>query len=245
MAIRVCLSLLAILVCSPIQTSGKSAYEVIQLAAKKDSTIRNRRLNLEYDMLVTINTLNQKGEVVETRQEKKTMQPQSLITYSVDVDDTAERTAAGQSPSLSLEEKNLTAQFSITDMISRFVFSHAGKDHFNDMECFKIKFTPKPNQPYNSREEKIMNAVAGHVWIDKDSYSIVKTIGTLTQDVEVAWFFATMKSMDFTYLSQTLPNGDIGPAEFNLTFHVDATLFQIRRNQVSLFQNHRPSKSSS
>ena len=230
------LFLLASCHCSYAQIS---ALQVIKSAAERDTTIRERRLDLEYDMLLTVNTLDEKGNIVSSKQEKKTMQPQRLITYAVDVDDTEERVAAGEQPAND-SEKNLTAQFSITDMIDRFHFEHRGEESIRDLNCYKIHFNPKPDQPYHSREEKVINAITGHIWIDKKTYSIVQTIGKLTRDVEVAWFFATMKTMNFTYQTQNLPNGDIGPALFNLTFHVDATLFQIRRNQISLFQNHRP-----
>ncbi|MEM9399179.1 MAG: hypothetical protein AAF984_03145 [Verrucomicrobiota bacterium] len=226
------------MLCSSSAAFALAAEEIINRAVKHDGSVREQQEGMEYELTITIDKLSRHGETLKSKTETKTMRPARLISYSMDVDDAEEMLEAGHKPKPD-RKKNITAKFTISDMRDRFKFKLLGKESVRKQRAYKIFFEPKPDQDYNSREEKVMNHISGHVWIATSDYSILRTEGSLTRYVDVAWFFVTLKKMDFLYESKRLKNGLTAPDKFVMQFHIDATLAQIYRRQTSIFANHR------
>ena len=77
------------------------------------------------------------------------------------------------------------------------------------------------------REEKVANELEGILWIDKNDFSLIKNTGRLTKPVDVAWFFVTVREIDFTFLSTLLLNGELGPKRIQYRFLVDVPPFWV------------------
>ena len=47
----------------------------------------------------------------------------------------------------------------------------------------RIDFLPKPDMPYDNREEKVLNNTGGHIWASKADYSLIRNEGSLMRPV--------------------------------------------------------------
>lgn len=121
----------------------------------------------------------------------------------------------------------------------RFNLSRENDQTVEGKDCHVIRFSPKSDQPYDSREEKVVNALTGKFYIAKDDFSIVRSKGKLTEPVSVAWVFATMREVHFKYDAAPLPDGNFAPARFELLYDLQAALAYRRRLQISTMQNYR------
>ena len=83
----------------------------------------------------------------------------------------------------SLKQASREEPFNILNIISHYRFSAMPDEMWNNTPCYKIRFAPKGDQPYRNREEKVANALAGYLWIEKSDYSLLHNVGTLTQPV--------------------------------------------------------------
>jgi len=117
--------------------------------------------------------------------------------------------------------------FSILEIMPRFALTELPDEVVDGRLCRKIAFRPKTGQPYRGREEKVANHLEGVLWIDRQDYSLVKNTGRLTKAVEVAWFFAEVEEIEFSFSSTTLPNGQVGPKEIRYRFKVQVFPFLV------------------
>lgn len=128
----------------------------------------------------------------------------------------------------------------------RFKYVRMPDQTLRDRPCFVIKFSPKPDQPFNSREEKVINKVGGTIWIDQNDFSIIQTKGKLTEEVDVAWFLATMKGMDFNYETSELSSINIPvPSGFFMSFDLNIMGYRMAQKQVSQMTDYQPVSPSS
>jgi hypothetical protein len=116
----------------------------------------------------------------------------------------------------------------------RYNYQRLNDDTIRDRRCFVIKFSPKKDQPFSTREEKVINKVGGTIWIDQNDFSIIQTKGKLTEEVDVAWFLATMKNLDFNYQTSELGLADIPvPADFSMNFDLNIMGYRMAQRQKS------------
>lgn len=117
--------------------------------------------------------------------------------------------------------------FSILDIMPNFNLVLLPDEKVDGRLCHKISFFPKPGQSYRGREEKVANHLEGILWIDCQDYSLVKNTGRLTAPVEVAWFLAMVREIEFSFTSAVLPNGELGPKEIHYRFKVEVFPFWV------------------
>jgi hypothetical protein len=116
----------------------------------------------------------------------------------------------------------------------RYNYQRLNDDTIRDRRCFVIKFTPKKDQPFSTREEKVINKVGGTIWIDQNDFSIIQTKGKLTEEVDVAWFLATMKNLDFNYQTSELGLANIPvPSDFSMNFDLNIMGYRMAQRQKS------------
>lgn len=140
------------------------------------------------------------------------------------------------------DSETLKASFSLRRLAGRFDISLAGSDTVSGRPAWVLAFTPKPGQPYDNRIEKILNNLAGKMWVAQDDYSIVRTEAKLAREVDMAWFFASMVSLDYAYRADLSPDGTpprLRPAEFDVTFDIDVVSRHIRQRQAISMSGYR------
>jgi len=132
------------------------------------------------------------------------------------------------------DAKKVNAMLDMAKIAPRYNYQRLNDDTIRDRRCFVIKFTPKKDQPFSTREEKVINKVGGTIWIDQNDFSIIQTKGKLTEEVDVAWFLATMKNLDFNYQTSELGLADIPvPADFSMNFDLNIMGYRMAQRQKS------------
>ena len=196
----------------------EDAESIVQKMIDKDQSLVSGRKHLFCRIEETVEDLDEDGELVD----KKTF---GRITR----DEPAKNYAADDSHRLSNGEIEVSKEepFSILKIMPRFNLEILPDEEVEGRLCHKIHFSPKGEQPYEGREEKVANELEGILWIDKNDFSLIKNTGRLTKPVDVAWFFVTVREIDFTFLSTLLPNGELGPKRIQYRFLVDVPPFWV------------------
>lgn len=206
--------------------------EIVSRALAQDVALREVHQGYLYDFILTVEKLDGAGRVTNSHKTETTMRTQKEISYEVEtIEDPAARKRVHKA-------QKTMAVMNLKKLAPRFELSLAGEETIQDIPCYKVHFAPKKNQPYDSREEKVVNALEGDFWIAQDSSNIIRSQGNLHHPVEIAWFFATMKKLNFEYVTQQI-SGEPFPARFNLSYDVQAAMVLVRRHEISEMKNYR------
>jgi hypothetical protein len=211
-----------------------TADELIKLVAARDKQLVERRKAFDYDLDITREKLDDKRAPVETTHEHLVVRGDHRPDYGT-------RTTTG-TPAEETQKASREEPFELLKMVDHFTFKLEGTEMADEVECYKVRFTPKPDMPYNNREEKVLNAVSGHLWISTRDYSLIKNQGSLMHPVSVAWIFASLTEMEFTFDSMPLPNGDYGPKQVQYRYLVDIPFTTIHERDTRKMSNYRSTK---
>ena len=248
----------------PAQAPGPSVSEIIQNAIRRDEELRDLRQDFVYQLQVVTERLDDDNKVIpdKTKTVSAKIKPGKDITYSADFNDDAESSksdnpsgkskVAGVGAGRGLtrgggeddddgdkdqqveDAKKVNAMLDMAKIAPRYNYQRLNDETVRDRRCFVIKFTPKKDQPFSTREEKVINKVGGTIWIDQNDFSIIQTKGKLTEEVDVAWFLATMKSLDFNYQTSELGLADIPvPESFTMNFDLNIMGYRMAQRQKS------------
>jgi hypothetical protein len=211
--------------------AAPTADEIVAKVAAQDKKLVERRKAFDYDIEITREKLDSHKMVKQTLKETDVVKGDHKPGYgtrphSDDPDDEAENT--------SREEP-----FELLKMIDHYTYTLEGEETADGVECYKVAFTPKPDQPYENREEKVLNAVSGHLWVSTKDYSLIKNQGSLMHPVSVAWIFASLREMEFQFDSMTLPNGDSGPKQVQYRYLVSIPFTSMHERDTRKMSNYR------
>lgn len=247
----------------PAQAPGPSVNEIIKNAIRRDEELRDLRQDFVYQLKVVTERLDDDNKVIpdKTKTISAKIKPGKDITYSADFNDDSDSKSGG-SPGKSKvagvgggrglsggggdgdddddkdkqveDAKKVNAMLDMAKIAPRYNYLRLDDESIRNRRCFVIKFTPKKDQPFSSREEKVINKVGGTIWIDQNDFSIIQTKGKLTEEVDVAWFLATMKSLDFSYQTSELTLADIPvPESFTMNFDLNIMGYRMAQRQKS------------
>ena len=105
-----------------------------------------------------------------------------------------------------------------------FVFENAGQNG----DLMKITFRPNPNFQAPSREGKVLQQMAGEMWVDASQKRLVSIDGQLVNEVKFAGGLLghLEKGGQFAVKRAELANGDWEVTEINVNMHGKALLFK-------------------
>ena len=244
------------------QAPGPSVNDIIKNAIRRDEELRDLRQDFIYQLKVVTERLDDDNKVIpdKTKTVSAKIKPGKDITYSADFNDdsdsksgdtSAKTKVAGVGAGRNLRKnsdddddddkdkqvedaKKVNAMLDMAKIAPRYNYTRQNDETIRDRRCFVIKFTPKKDQPFASREEKVINKVGGTIWIDQNDFSIIQTKGKLTEEVDVAWFLATMKSLDFNYQTSELSLANIPvPESFMMNFDLNIMGYRMAQRQKS------------
>ena len=200
---------------------------------------------MECDETVKTERLDDQDKVVSTKTVFFLGGETKDLSYSTKVES---KSAATPSPDGKLgkdeeavKAQSLVAVMSLRKLASRYTFAFAGNAQVHGRDCQIFTYKPRPNQPAATREEKVVNNLQGHYWIDKHTFEILQVDGSLASPVSVA-LIASVTQMDFKFHSQTLPNGEVGPLDFSVNLAVRAPFYDFRQRQTTTMEDWRPRK---
>ena len=134
--------------------------------------------------------------------------------------------------------------FELLKIIDHYKYTLEGEETVDGVDCYKIAFTPKPDMPYENREEKVLNNVSGHIWASKLDYSLIKNEGYLLRPVSVAWIFATLREMEFHFDAMQMPNDDYGPGHLMYRYLVSIPFTEMHERDTRVMSKYRPAGSA-
>ena len=143
------------------------------------------------------------------------------------------------SPQDETQKASREEPFELLKILDHYNYNLEGEETVDGVPCYKIGFTPKPDMPYDNREEKVLNAVAGHLWASTKDYSLIRNEGALLHPVSVAWIFASLREMEFHFDTMSLPNGDPGPKVEQYRYLVSIPFLTLHERDTRRMSNYR------
>lgn len=224
--------LLAIaLLALPLRADDPAAWALVQKMVARDHVLNQRRAAYTYTVVETREKLDSDGRTISSSDVKMEIAGDKSPDYG---------TRSGQGVEASLKQAAREEPFNILHILTHYHFTMAGDDVWDGVPCYKVHFTPRDNQPYNNREEKVANSLQGDFWVSKADYSLMHNTGALVSPVPVAWFFASVHELNFDFDAMKLPNGDYGPGRIQYSFRVALPFFGIHERHTRLYSNYRP-----
>ena len=213
-----------------------TAEEMIHLVAARDKELVQRRKAFDYDIEITREKLDSDRAVVSAIREKEVVTGDRRPGYGT-------RSVDGN-PQNEAVKTSKEEPFELLKIIDHYTYTLEGEESVDGVDCYKIGFTPKPDMPYDNREEKVLNNVSGHIWASKQDYSLIKNEGSLLRPVSVAWIFATLQEMEFHFDSMRMPNGDYGPGHLTYQYRVTILFSELHERDTRQMSGYRPTGSS-
>lgn len=214
----------------PIQ-AAPTADEIIANVVARDKQLVERRKAFTYDIDITREKLDRHHTVVETLRDHEVIEGDRHLDYGT--------RPSGDNPDDEAKNASREEPFELLNIVDHYTYTLQGEEETDGVECYKVAFTPKPDMPYRNREEKVLNSVSGHLWVSTRDYSLIKNQGSLMHPVSVAWIFATLLEMEFTFDSMTLPNGDAGPKQVQYRYLVSIPFTSLHERDTRKMLNYR------
>jgi len=189
---KICLAILISLAHSlSAQTNALPPLPIIiqralDRAALEDENDREFNQNYNYTRIRLTEFHNAKGELI-SREEKRTDEGAAKIRRKPAVATEADEKNAPLSDTHSnIHGKMLHVKdYSLTNLVSRFQVTLAGREMVNGRSSFILDFVPRKNLPVHSYKDNFINQAAGRVWVDESDYAIAQANVYLTQQVNV------------------------------------------------------------
>jgi hypothetical protein len=210
--------------------AGDDATELMRRGEGNNRLARDRREVFDYRLVITKQHLDTDSAVKRTSREEQRISARERETFSVEA-------AGGNGGAARKTEFKEVCDFAT--MLPRYVWTLAGEAVLDGEPCLLVRYEPKPDLPYASREEKVMNNTGGTLWISRRQEQVVRNKAALVRPVSVAWFFATVESIEFDYIAQRLPNGDWGPASLEYEFRVRIPFGSLRQRERREMSDYR------
>jgi len=208
-----------------------SAEAIIAKVVARDKILVARRKAFDYDIAITREKLGDDRQVVDTIRETAVVTGNRGPGYGT-------RSPIGN-PEQEAQKTSREEPFELLNIIDHYTYRLEGEEVMDGVDCYKIGFTPKPDMPYENREEKVLNHVSGHIWAAKEDYSVIKNEGSLMEPVSVAWIFATLREMEFHFDAMQMPNGDYGPGRLQYRYLVSIPFMQLSERDTRVMSNYR------
>jgi hypothetical protein len=228
----ICILIWALMATPVDAESTPTPTEIIGFVAVRDKQLVERRKAFDYDMNITRDQLDSDKKVVSTSRDKVVVTSNRGPGYGT-------RPASPGDPQQEQQKTSREEPFELLKMVDHYTYTLDGEETVDGVDCYKIGFTPKPDMPYENREEKVLNNVSGHIWASKRDYSLIKNEGSLMHPVSVAWIFATLREMEFHFDAMQMPNGDYGPGRLQYRYLVNIPFMQLHERDTRVMSHYR------
>ena len=211
--------------------------EIVQRAVANDEQRHEHRLGFACDQIVTTERLDKAGTVFKTKTAHLVHHESDEAARSVAEDLPAESDRPHRDGDTVKAEHRLGVLV-LRRLAPRFDYVLAGEAPVRGRACYLVEASPRLDQPANSREERVIDGLHARFWIDKGTFEILQGEGSLVRPVSVA-LFGSVTRMDFAFHTQTLPNGEVGPADLRTDLVVTAPFHFYRQRQSSVLEDWR------
>ncbi|HEY8964888.1 MAG TPA: hypothetical protein VIM58_00490 [Candidatus Methylacidiphilales bacterium] len=235
MKARLLLALFLTLVAVGARAEAVDPDALVRKMAARDKELARHRAAYVCTVREERQWLDADGKTVKTRTEEKTLRGDA----SSDREAQKKEMESESGVKAGAEQASHEEPFSILKIVDHYRYALTGEETVDGVPCYKVRFAPKPGQPFRSREEKVANQMEGYLWIAKGDLSLVRNEGRLTRPVSVAWFFATLREVEFSFRAAPLPNGEMGPARIEYRFRVAVPFGEIHERHIRTMTRYR------
>ena len=215
--------------------------ELVQRVIVQEKADRQHQAGLEYGFTLTTEHYDANGRRTNAQTVRAIARAQANPQFTTDLTPGASETTKNYdkaSPGLK-DNESLRAQLDLGALAPRFVYSIRGTAEVEGRDCWLVGYRPKAGTSANTREDKVINALRGQLWIDKQTFAILRCDGKIDEPIRVA-LIATVDSLEFSYQSQKLSNGEVVPQFFDVAMTLKAPFFYARQRQVCTLSNFHP-----
>jgi hypothetical protein len=232
--LRILMFFVLSLACLPARAdpAPDAASVLVQRLTARDKILQQRRKAFDYDLEITREQLDANRNAVSTSRE-------NVVVRGDRRPDFGTRPDTSGAPEDESKKAAREEPFELLKIIDHYNYALEGEEVVDGVPCYKIGFTPKPDMPYDNREEKVLNAVSGHLWASTRDFSLMRNEGSLMHPVAVAWIFASLREMEFRYDAQQLPNGDYGPRQEQYRYLVSIPFLTLHERDTRTMSNYR------
>jgi hypothetical protein len=222
----------------PAPAQAPPVREIVQKAVARDDVRRLHRVAFEADQTILTERLDSNGKILSSKTVHMIHHPTAEISYSTDMKSSNASSSAHPDED-TVKAQHIMAVMNLGKLAPHFTETISGSAVIQGRDCYIIGYRPNPDQSADTREEKVVNNVGGRFWIAKDNFDILQSEGSLIGPVTVA-LIASVTRMDFKFHSLTLPDGEVGPADFSVDMAIHAPFYDFRQLQVNTLTNWRP-----
>ena len=215
--------------------------ELVQRVIVQEKADRQHQAGLEYGFTLTTEHYDANGRRTSAQTVRAIARAKAKPQYTANLTTGASETTKNYdkaSPGLK-DNESLRAQLDLGALAPRFVYSIRGTAEVEGRDCWLVGYRPKAGTSANTREDKVINALRGQLWIDKQTIAILRCDGKIDEPIRVA-LIATVDSLEFSYQSQKLSNGEVVPQFFDVAMTLKAPFFYARQRQVCTLSNFHP-----
>lgn len=169
----------------------------------------------------------------------------ALILTDAPGDEQAKRATA--EAEVKQARRGIETVYSFRKAVPRFHVELLGHGDWQGEPAYHLAFRGKPDEPYRTSLEKLLNHVHGEMHISARDYSILAAQAHLVRPVSVAWFLVRFERLAFSYIAQRIP---LGYVPKTVVFHYRVRIpFASRheRQRIDLVDYHlaHPNRTSS
>lgn len=238
----------AILLLAPlvlIAQEKESLDSILQNVLRHDDLMHQKMKRFEYEQHVLTKKLNSSGKELEKKELTMTVRPEGETLLSVVADKSGvvktEDESSLKETQQAKDSRKMVSKFSMRKLLPRFEVWLIGEELWQSYPAYLLGFKPKGDQkPFADRMEKVLTHLAGKMWVSKTDYIILKTEAELSQPIDLAWFFANMRSMTFRFEAQRVEGLGFVPKSFILDYQVRVLTSTSRHHQIVTMSGHRP-----
>ena len=208
-----------------------SVDQIVASALAKSEADEKNLTRYAYHQKVTFEKLTADGKTDATSNLEMEVTPGAPSEFTV-VGQKGKVTDEQQKQAKLSQKFKLT--FSLRKMAPRFDVKLDGKENQKGRTIYRLAFSPKPDQPFENRVEKISNHFVGTMWVSADDFSLLKATAHLDDPVDMAWILASMESLDFSYDACPIAGG-VAPCRFVIQYRLGFPMVKVRqRNEITM-----------
>jgi hypothetical protein len=94
-------------------------------------------------------------------------------------------------------------------LVDRFAYQVESRDTIDHRPALMLSFSPKPGSQDKTVEDRVLNRLAGTLWVDEQDWEISRLKVGLTADLSLGWFgmVGSIKQLDIQFQQTRLPEG--------------------------------------
>lgn len=143
------------------------------------------------------------GAVIEMKIDGRPISPEELKKQEAELAEKRRRLTAKSG-----ERNDYWEMFLSQELASKYIFQRVGRQTLNNRPAFVLTFRPRPDLPVDKLADRLMNQLAGKVWIDEEDFEVARAeLSLLSEATLWGGLLANLKRFDFTAERMRLPGG--------------------------------------